>query len=48
MRTYTIEEMKNTVQVFSDGYGTYKGKANIGIRSTGEYVEDYFTTHDEE
>lgn len=52
MRTYTIEEaieeMKNTVQVFSDGYGTWKVKANIGIRSTGEYVEDYFTTHDEE
>ena len=52
MRTYTIEEaieeMKNTVQVFSDGYGTWKVKANIGIRSAGEYVEDYFTTHDEE
>lgn len=52
MRTYTIneaiEEMANTVQVFSDGYGTWKVKANLGIRSTGEYVEDYFTTHDEE
>lgn len=52
MRTYTIndaiEEMKDTVQVFSDGYGTWKVKANIGIRSTGEYAEDYFTTHDEE
>ena len=51
MRKYTIneaiEEMKNTVQVFSDGYGTWKVKANIGIRSTGEYAEDYFTTHDE-
>lgn len=52
MRTYTIneaiEEMKDTVQVFIDGYGTWKVKANIGIRSTGEYAEDYFTTHDEE
>ena len=52
MRTYTIneaiEEMKSTVQVFSYGYGTWKVKANLGIRSTGEYVEDYFTTHDEE
>lgn len=52
MRTYTIEEaievMKSTVQVFSDGYGTWKVKANIGIHSTGEYVEDYFTTHDED
>ena len=52
MRTYTIEEaieeMKSTVQVFSDGYGTWKVKANLGIRSTGEYVEDHFTTHDEE
>lgn len=52
MRTYTIkeaiEEMKDTVQVFSDGYGTWKVKANIGLRSTGEYAEDYFTTHDEE
>ena len=52
MRTYTIneaiEDMKSTVQVFSDGYGTWKVKANLGIRSTGEYVEDYFTTHDEE
>lgn len=52
MRTYTIEEaideMKNSVQVFSDGYGTWKVKANIGIRSTGEYAEDYFITHDEE
>ena len=52
MRTYTIEEaieeMKSTVQVFSDGYGTWKVKANLGIHSTGEYVEDYFTTHDEE
>lgn len=51
MRTYTIneaiEEMKDTVQVFSDGYGTWKVKANIGLRSTGEYVEDYFKTHDE-
>lgn len=51
MRKYTIEEateeMKSTVQVFSDGYGTWKVKANIGIRSTGEYAEDYFTTHDE-
>ena len=51
MRKYTIneaiEEMKNTVQVFSDGYGTWKVNANIGIRSTGEYAEDYFTTHDE-
>lgn len=52
MRTYTIEEaieeMKSTVQVFSSGYGTWKVKANLGIRSTGEYVEDQFTTHDEE
>lgn len=52
MKTYTIEEaieeMKSTVQVFSDGYGTWKVKANIGSHSTGEYVEDYFTTHDEE
>ena len=52
MRTYTIEEaieeMKNTIQVFSDGYGTWKVKANLGIRSTGEYVEDHFTTHDED
>lgn len=52
MRTYTIkeaiEEMKGSVQVFSDGYGTWKVKANIGLRSTGEYAEDYFTTHDEE
>jgi hypothetical protein len=52
MRKYTIneaiEEMKDTVQVFSDGYGTWKVKANIGLRSTGEYAEDYFTTHDEE
>ena len=52
MRTYTIneaiEEMKSTVQVFSDGYGTWKVKANLGIRSTGEHVEDYFSTHDEE
>ena len=52
MRTYTIneaiEEMKSTVQVFSDGYGTWKVKANLGIRSTGEYVEDHFTTHDED
>ena len=51
MRKYTIkeaiEEMKNTVQVFSDGYSTWKVKVNIGIRSTGEYAEDYFTTHDE-
>lgn len=52
MRKYTIneaiEEMKETVQVFSDGYGTWKVKANIGLRSTGEYAEDSFTTHDEE
>lgn len=52
MKKYTIneaiEEMKNTVQVFSDGYGTWKVKANIGFRSTGEYAEDYFITHDEE
>lgn len=52
MRTYTIEEaieeMKSTVQVFSAGYGTWKVKANLGLRSTGEYAEDYFTTHDEE
>lgn len=52
MRKYTIkeaiEEMKGTVQVFSDGYGTWKVKASIGIRSTGEYAEDYFTTHQEE
>jgi len=52
MRTYTIEEaieeMANTVQVFSAGYGTWDVKANLGIRSTGEYVEDKFTTHDEE
>ncbi len=52
MRKYTIneaiEEMKNTVQVFSDGYGTWKVKANIGFRSTSEYAEDYFTTHDED
>lgn len=51
MRKYTIneaiEEMKDTVYVFSDGYGTWKVKANIGLRSTGEYAEDYFTTHDE-
>lgn len=51
MRKYTIreaiEEMKSSVQVFSDGYGTWKVKANIGLRSTGEYAEDYFTTHDE-
>lgn len=51
MRKYTIneaiEDMKDTVQVFSDGYGTWKVKANIGLRSTGEYAEDYFTTHDE-
>jgi hypothetical protein len=51
MRTYTIneaiEEMKDTVQVFSDGYGIWKVKANIGLRSTGEYAEDNFTTHDE-
>ena len=51
MRTYTIEEaieeMKDSVQVFSDGYGTWKVKANIGLRSTGEFAEDYFTTHDE-
>lgn len=51
MRKYTIneaiEEMKDTVQVFNDGYGTWKVKANIGLRSTGEYAEDYFTTHDE-
>ena len=44
MITYTIEEaieeMKSTVQVFSDGYGTWKVKANIGRRSTGEYAED--------
>lgn len=52
MKKYTIEEaieeMKNTVQVFIDGYGTWKVKASLGIRSTGEYAEDYFTTHDEE
>lgn len=52
MKKFTIEkaveEMKNTVKVFSDGYGTWKVKANIGIRSSGEYVEDYFTTNDEE
>ena len=52
MRTYTIEEaikeMKDSVQVFSDGYGTWKVKANIGLRSTGEYAQDYFTTHDED
>ena len=51
MITYTIEEaieeMKSTVQVFSDGYGTWKVKANIGRRSTGEYAEDYYKTHDE-
>lgn len=51
MKTYTIEEaieeMKSTVQVFSNGYGTWNVKANLGRRSTGEYVEDYFTTHDE-
>ena len=51
MRTYTIEEaieeMKSTVQVFSDGYSTWKVKANLGLRSTGEFAEDYFTTHDE-
>lgn len=51
MRKYTIneaiEEMKDTVQVFNDGYGTWKVKANIGLRSTGEHAEDYFTTHDE-
>lgn len=51
MRKYTIndaiEDIKDTVQVFSDGYGTWKVKANIGLRSTGEYAEDYFTTHDE-
>lgn len=51
MRKYTIkeaiEEMKDSVQVFSDGYGTWKVKADIGIHSTGEYAEDYFTTHDE-
>lgn len=52
MKTYTIEEaieeMKGTVQVFSDGYGTWKVKANLGIRSTGEYAEDHFITHDED
>ena len=52
MRTYTIEEaveeMANSVQVFSAGYGTWDVKANLGIRSTGEYAEDKFTTHDEE
>ena len=51
MITYTINEaiaeMKDSVQVFSDGYGTWKVKANIGRRSTGEYAEDYFKTHDE-
>lgn len=51
MRKYTIneaiEEMKCTIQVFSDGYGTWKVKGNLGLRSTGEYAEDYFTTHDE-
>lgn len=51
MRTYTIEEaieeMKSTVQVFGDGYSTWKVKANLGLRSTGEFAEDYFTTHDE-
>lgn len=52
MRTYTIEEateeMKSTIQVFSDGYSTWKVKANIGLRSTGEFAEDHFITHDED
>lgn len=52
MKTYTIEEaikeMADSIQIFSDGYGTWKVKGNLGIRSTGEYVEDYFTTHDED
>ena len=52
MKTYTyneaLEEMKATVQVISAGYGTWKVKASLGVRSTGEYVEDSFTTHDEE
>lgn len=52
MRTYTINEaieaMADSIQIFSDGYGTWKVKGNLGIRSTGEYVEDYFTTHDED
>lgn len=52
MKTYTIneaiEDIASTIQVFSDGYGTWKVKANLGLRSTGEYAEDYFTTHDEE
>ena len=52
MKTYTIneaiEDIATNIQVFSDGYGTWKVKGNLGIRATGEYVEDYFTTHDEE
>lgn len=52
MRTYTIneaiEDIASTIQVFSDGYGTWKVKGFLGIRATGEYVEDYFITHDEE
>ena len=52
MRTYTIQEaideMKATIQVFSTGYSTWKVSGNIGLRSTGEYAEDHFTTHDEE
>ena len=51
MRTYTINEaieaMADSIQILSDGYGTWKVKGNLGIRSTGEYVEDYFNTHDD-
>lgn len=52
MKKYTIEEaiedVAMSIQIMPDGYGTWKIKGNLGIRSTGEYVEDYFVTHDEE
>lgn len=52
MRTYTIKEaikeMADSIQIFSDGYSTWKVKGNLGIRSTGEYAEDHFITHDED
>jgi hypothetical protein len=52
MRQYTIseaiEDMKDTIQVFREGYGTWKVKGYLGLRSTGECAEGYFTTHDED
>lgn len=52
MKTYTIneaiKEIADSIQIFSDDYGTWKIKGNLGIRSTGEYAEDHFITHDED